>query len=675
MRAVAVLAVLAFHAFPGALPGGFVGVDIFFVISGFLITGIILNDLRNQTFTFERFYQRRVRRIFPALGLILGGSLLFGWWMLLPADYRDLGANVSAGAGFVSNLRLWSESGYFDTAATSKPLLHLWSLGVEEQYYLIWPLFLLLMYRHQRHIVWMIVLVAVVSFGLNIFLVQHHTSAAFYFPVTRFWELMLGSLLACWNAACPQAPEQVAEPALVRRLGPNTLATTGAALLVVALALNYDDHTFPGWWALLPAIGTTLLVAAGRTAWINRKVLAHPGVVFVGLISYPLYLWHWPLLTYARIMLGGNPPAVVRAILLVTSGVLAWLTYELIEKKVRGSMPTSRARRTAAMLAAAMAALGTFGWLVLEARIPARSASIPEVASISAAFDDWSYRGDRVIRGDTPRAVLFFGDSHMQQFLPRIEEVMRDRRAPLHTVVFQTHAGCAPIPGIERTGFQCEQFVTNGLARAHQPDVETVVIGASWVGLTDRDDYYRTDGRGSRVGQPLDLHKADLPWVLARFEAAVQDLVRDGKHVVIILSSPRGDAFNPRYMVTREGSQFRVNIRPAVPRSEVLAALGGIDARLAGIARRVGADIVDPMDAMCHAGMCPTIDSQGNPYFMDETHLRSSVVRAHFDELDKYVYLSAGRAQPGSQRWPNAVTHRATPGMSSWFPEPSSAGH
>ncbi|HVW69252.1 MAG TPA: SGNH hydrolase domain-containing protein, partial [Steroidobacteraceae bacterium] len=220
----------------------------------------------------------------------------------------------------------------------------------------------------------------------------------------------------------------------------------------------------------------------------------------------------------------------------------------------------------------------------------------------------------------------------------------------------------------------CERFVADGLARAHRSDVETVVIGASWVGLTDRDDYYRTDAQGHSVGPPLDLHKADLPWVLGRFEAAVRDLVKDGKRVVIILSSPRGDAFNPRFMVTRAGSQFRLNIRPTVPRSEVLAELGGIDARLAGIARSVGAEIVDPMDEMCHAGVCPTIDAQGNPFFMDETHLRSSMVRAHFDELDKFVYLSAP-ALPDSQRWPNAVTHRGFPETSSWFPEPSSVGH
>ncbi|HVW68172.1 MAG TPA: acyltransferase, partial [Steroidobacteraceae bacterium] len=441
MRAVAVLAVLAFHAFPGVLPGGFVGVDVFFVISGFLISGIILNDLRSHTFTFARFYTRRIRRIFPALALILAGSLVFGWWMLLPAEYRELGGNVSAGAGFVSNLRLWSESGYFDTAATGKPLLHLWSLGVEEQYYLIWPLFLLLMYRRLRLIPWMVIAIALVSFGLNVSLVGHYTSAAFYFPVTRFWELMLGSLLACLDAArqsAPHTPAAAGPPVLWA--APNVLANAGAALLVIALALDYDNHSFPGWWALLPAVATTLLVAAGPAAWVNRKCLAHPAVVFVGLISYPLYLWHWPLLTYARITLGGTPPAGVRIGLLAASGVLAWLTYELLEKKIRGSLSQPRARRTVAVLAAAMAALGLCGWLVLEARIPARSAAIPEVASISAAFDDWTYHGDRVIRGDTPSSVVFFGDSHMQQFLPRIEQVMRDHRSPVHTVVFQTQA-------------------------------------------------------------------------------------------------------------------------------------------------------------------------------------------------------------------------------------------
>ncbi|MGH8209541.1 MAG: acyltransferase family protein [Steroidobacteraceae bacterium] len=681
LRAVAVLAVLAFHAFPGAVPGGFVGVDIFFVISGFLISGIILNELQNDAFTIARFYNRRIRRIFPALAITLSVCLACGWWLLLPAQYRQLGGHVAAGAGFVSNLQLWSESGYFDTAAADKPLLHLWSLGVEEQYYLLWPLFLVFMHRNLRQILWMILAIAVASFCLNVLLVPYHVSAAFYLPVTRLWELMLGSVLACLAASRTRAPGQTSERRDIPRLSltrarlrlSNAMATVGAVLMVVAVALDYDERYFPGWWALLPAVATMLLIAAGPAAWVNRKVLSQPAVVFIGLISYPLYLWHWPLLTYARIVLGETPPIGVRVGLLVASGLLACLTYELVEKKIRRTMPQPRAQGVAAILVVAVAGLGVCGWLALEGHIPARAAAVPRLAGISAAFDDWAYDGDRVIRGDTPRAVLFFGDSHMQQFLPRIEQVMRARRAPVRTAIFETLAGCAPIPGIEREGRHCARFVAAGLARAHQADVEIVVIGASWVGLTDRVDYYRTDAQGGMVGVPLELHTVDLPWVLQGFEVELRSLVAAGKRVVVVLSTPGGERFDPRSMVQRRGWQFQVKITSAVPRSEIVAEQGGIDARLVAIAHRVGAEIVNPMDEMCTALVCATTDADGNPFFMDETHVRSSVVRAHFDQLDPYVYLNAARVPPGNPRSPYAVTQRGSLETSSYFQEPYAA--
>src|SRR3954462_920038 len=196
LRAVAVLAVLAYHAFPSVLPGGFAGVDVFFVISGYLITGIIIEDLARERFTYANFYWRRIRRIFPALILVLVTCLALGWLVLLPDEYAQLGKHVAAGAGFVSNIALWREAGYFDSAAELKPLLHLWSLGVEEQYYLVWPLFLFLFKKQSNRMLWMILGIGALSFILNILMVSRYPTAAFYLPVTRFWELLAGSLLA-----------------------------------------------------------------------------------------------------------------------------------------------------------------------------------------------------------------------------------------------------------------------------------------------------------------------------------------------------------------------------------------------------------------------------------------------------------------------------------------------
>lgn len=630
LRAIAVLAVLAFHGFPDALPGGFVGVDIFFVISGYLITRIILDGLEQGTFTFLDFYSRRVRRIFPALALMLITCIAVAWWLLLPAEFRRLGAHVSAGAGFVSNLLLWTESGYFDTAAEFKPLLHLWSLGIEEQYYLVWPLLLFLLRRHVRRILWMVLLIAVGSFALNVWAVNRDASAAFYLPPTRFWELMIGSVLAYIHVYRPQH--------LFANGGrfSNLLAIGGAVLLAAALALLNEGRVFPGWWALLPTFGAALLIAAGPGTWINRTILSDRRLVFVGLISYPLYLWHWPLLTYARIYFGQEPSWSARCAALALSFLLAWMTYRFVETKIRHAKLPEVRRRTVAVLTAAVAALGIYGLLAYGSRVQSRSAAIPHLAAISEAYDDWDFIGDRVIRGDIERAVLFIGDSHMQQYLPRLEQVAEERRAPVRTVMFKTMPGCAPVPGIERIGRGCVRFVEEAFALARTPQVEIVVIGASWPGFTHRTDYYQPDDP-QRV--PLKFFTPETAWVQQGFEAVVRDLLARGKKVVFVLSSPRGEAFDPKEMVRRDGFHFEVSIvRTAIPREEAIENRVIVDGWLRNLAGQLGVALVDPADTLCSDSMCRTVDDAWNPLFKDQTHLRASVVRNRFDALDRFIY-------------------------------------
>ncbi len=196
LRAIAVIFVVGFHAFPEQIPGGFVGVDVFFVISGFLISTIIFGGLENDSFTYSEFYARRIRRIFPALILVLSATAIFGWYELLADEYKQLGKHIAAGVGFVSNFAFWSEAGYFDNIAETKPLLHLWSLGIEEQFYLIWPALLLTAWQRRLNFLPIIVGIAIVSFGANIYLAKTNATAAFYSPASRFWELMLGGMLA-----------------------------------------------------------------------------------------------------------------------------------------------------------------------------------------------------------------------------------------------------------------------------------------------------------------------------------------------------------------------------------------------------------------------------------------------------------------------------------------------
>jgi peptidoglycan/LPS O-acetylase OafA/YrhL len=349
LRAVAVLAVVAFHAFPRSIKGGFIGVDIFFVISGFLISTIILLGLEHNTYSFVDFYARRVRRIFPALVLVLVACFAFGRSVLFVGEYQQLGKHITAGAGFLSNFVLWSESGYFEEATETKPLLHLWSLGIEEQYYLVWPILLWAAWKWRNSIGPVIAGTVLVSFAYNLYAARTDAVADFYSPQTRFWELLAGSLLAYMSLRGIKLSsrasafldswsyQQAYFPTRTDR-GSTWLdlqSVLGAALIAASLLLFDKNIGFPGVWALLPVMGAVLIIASGSNAFVNRVVLSHPILVWFGLISFPLYLWHWPLLSFARIVESGSPSAVLRWGLVVIAVAMAWLTYRLVERPIR----------------------------------------------------------------------------------------------------------------------------------------------------------------------------------------------------------------------------------------------------------------------------------------------------------------------------------------------------
>ncbi len=347
LRAVAVLAVLAFHAAPRWLPAGFVGVDIFFALSGFLITGIILDGLAQRRFSFAGFYIRRVRRIFPALALVLMASFALAWAILLPREMVDFARHVFSGAGFFANFQLLHEHGYFNPAADTRPLLHLWSLAIEEQFYIVWPPLLWLAWRLRLAPILVIAAVFVASLGFELATMPVKAEAAFYLPQARVWELAAGGLLA---AALQRFP------LLLARLNGGWASLAGGGLILAGLVLTPRER-FPGLWPLLPVAGTMLLIAAGPGGWLNR-LLAHPGPVQIGLISYPLYLWHWPLLCFARILASHVPAPGIRLAVLALAIVLAWLTTRLIETPLRfGRFAPAKA----AALVAVMAALGFGG--------------------------------------------------------------------------------------------------------------------------------------------------------------------------------------------------------------------------------------------------------------------------------------------------------------------------
>lgn len=344
LRAVAIIAVMSFHFLPRTVTGGFVGVDIFFVISGFLISRIIIRDLDGGAFSFVGFYGRRARRIFPALAVMLIACLLFGSLILLADELNQLGWHAAAGSVFLSNVLLWHEVGYFDVAADAKPLLHLWSLGIEEQFYLVWPLFMWACWRVKRLFPALLAVATIASFGANLVLTSQDPSAAFYLPFTRFWELFAGAALA-W---CAPYARRLATP-LVADI------TSALGMLVIVLSVwNLDkDIAFPGFWAVLPVLGAVLIIAAGPQALLNRHLLSSRPVVWIGHISFPLYLWHWPIITFARIFYQEEIPNDIKASCLVLTVCLAWLTTAFVERPFRqrtSALPFRTAGISAALL-------------------------------------------------------------------------------------------------------------------------------------------------------------------------------------------------------------------------------------------------------------------------------------------------------------------------------------
>lgn len=374
LRAIAVLSVVIYHAFPGLARGGFTGVDAFFVISGFLISTIIFRSLEKSTFSFKEFYLRRVNRIFPALILVLCASLAFGWLILLPDELNQLGKHT-AGAGFISNILLSLEDGYFDNSAETKPLLHLWSLSIEEQFYLAWPFAAWIAWTalktRRKALLALACIAAIASFLLNLRGVATHPSSTFFYPHTRAWELLSGSILA-WillykNSSDIGAQTPISlgrfKPALTQSKGQykiyasNALSLAGFALLVTGFFVITKEVDFPGAWAALPVLGTIMLIAAGPSSWINKHILSNKVFVWIGLISYPLYLWHWPILSYARIIENGIPTRLVRTVAIAISFLLAWLTARYWERLFRPG-PARLNLRTYALCLSMIAILG-----------------------------------------------------------------------------------------------------------------------------------------------------------------------------------------------------------------------------------------------------------------------------------------------------------------------------
>jgi peptidoglycan/LPS O-acetylase OafA/YrhL len=533
LRAVAVLAVVGHHAFPVWVPGGFMGVDIFFVISGYLISTIIFGGLETGGFSYAEFYARRIRRIFPALIVVLTTCLSAGWFLLLADQYAELGKHAAAGASFVANLSLWQEIGYFDLSASSKLLLHLWSLAIEEQFYIIWPLLLGAIWRAGRP--WLphvIVTVALASFAANVLTVSTDPTAAFYSPMSRMWELIVGGLLAYLMRYRPRHIGR----------GSDWAAVVGFAMIVGGLALLGKDSTFPGWWAVLPTAATFLLISAGPGAWVNRVILQNPTAVWIGLISYPLYLWHWPLLAYANILEGGiDPPRSIRILLVVLSIVLAWATLRFVEHPVRRGQAVSPGKLVTFLAVLLIGGAGIY----LSEGIPSREAArdpkglyIQHYATLNKRglgsyyreecdFYDWQRNSKKAVIAPsctTPGSTatwLLWGDSHAQALSHGLRSIL----PPSVSLAQVATIGCPPRlspVGRQTPANACDD--SNTFARAQLEKLRPKVLIVAQRAQHDQTDWSEIAAFARHHGVravvligPVPQWRPSLPFVVARY--------------------------------------------------------------------------------------------------------------------------------------------------------------
>lgn len=638
LRAIAVGSVVIFHAFPEWFAGGFIGVDIFFVISGFLISLIIFNNLEHGRFSIADFYVRRVKRIFPALMTVMTLCLVAGWVLLFADEYKQLGKHLFGGTTFISNFLFWRESGYFDNSAETKPLLHLWSLAIEEQFYLFWPLLLAFVWKRRWGFLGIMGVIGALSFAVNLYLIGYDQTAAFYSPLARFWELMVGGALAYINLHRQDLNGRYK----------NLQAWLGAGLLLAGFALMNGARAFPGWWALLPVVGAFLLLSAGPAAWFNRSVLASKPMVWIGLISYPLYLWHWPLLAFTTIVAGQTAPPSVRAAALAGGVALAWLTFLFIERPLRGS---GKPRVVLALLAVNIA-VGLGGMAIyLNDGFDQRAIN----KKLDYISDSDIFEGSRNSDGSCARLnglqgvdeevclsnsaaprTLFVGDSHVMA----LHSAVFAGQVKMPAIMVAGHA-CRVYPNLPyeathrlRWSNNCTAIANEAIAVAGKlPSIDTVVISGAY----PRDDLQRPS-EYTVDGRTLSAREA----FLSGYGALIDRFIKAGKHVVFMADVPYLK-LDPHSCVNR--LEDGVSRECAFTQAEHRNIRQDYDAAVAELQQQhPGVAFFNPEPLFCKDGMCRS--KLGEAYLYNDTqHISLAASRELLEEMRQRGLLPQEKAR------------------------------
>jgi peptidoglycan/LPS O-acetylase OafA/YrhL len=654
LRALAVLLVVAYHAFPGVFKGGFIGVDIFFVISGYLISNILIDIIYNKKSSLVNFFQRRIRRLFPSLLVILFFCLFVGWFCFTAIELEYLGKHLLASATFTSNFVLMNESGYFDTVSSTKPLLHLWSLAIEEQFYIIFPIYLCVLFKLRVNLFKGVLCLGIISLTSCLVFSLLEPTIGFYFPANRIWELLLGALLTIgrfdsrdikkgngvfarsvswgWIRSFFSTLQQSS------KLG-NFQSVLGVTMILSGVIFLDGTSNLPAGWNIIPCLGAVLIITASHQAWLNRSIFSHPTMTWVGRISYPLYLWHWPLLSIGSILLASRPTVLWRIGIILLSVVLSHLLYVTVERWFRYG---GRNKLKVSILLTLMATAGLSGYIIMLSDGFKQRPVAVQYAKTSEAVTDWhpfdSYFS-QVVAGvsvksltpSVPPKIMFIGDSHMEQFGPLVRQLSNDHK--LRGSVFFTSAGCPPIPNVfERTTLGCENNIAAIQALLHaEPTIDTIVIGACWncyfghetlpqVNRQSKFQYYYQTA--SKAESFRGEHGSQLAF--KSLEEYLSDLSQRYK-VYLLLDNPLGDQFSPAIYLKN-----RLNIRQSVD----LKNTAQIDHKqlelneyLTQIAYRSGALVLDQVAYLCHERQCTRLSEEGWPIYKDDHHLRPFYVR------------------------------------------------
>lgn len=644
LRAIAVLAVVAFHAFPNTLKGGFAGVDIFFVISGYLISTIVFKALANESFGFIAFYDRRIRRIFPSLLVVLWTCFFFGWVAIQPETYQEIGKHTAGGAAFIANLIYYGESGYFDTISERKPLLHLWSLGIEEQFYLLWPLVLYGCHRLKINLLMATLTLGCASLAINFFVLHSgDRTTAFFMPHTRFWELLAGAMLARLQLdsngnGCPVSRTawfiDKFNPCLIQSQSTRNFGSLlGLALLVLSLVALREKHTAYPVWAVVPVMASLLILWSGPNAWANKTLLSRKSLVWVGLISYPLYLWHWPLLSFARILEGDLPSIHVRGAMVISAIVLAFATYRLVERPLRFGV----SKFISIALSVCMATVGFLGYYAYSNEgVPDRAYSLPyksfsesikRTARSAECFDIENAHNKAGqwfcdLGSPSNKAEYFvFGDSHALSLIPALEKYAAELQT---NILFSGTSACPPLLGVQTVRadtwlekHDCRRLNDRVFGYVRDKKIKTLILIARWsyyVGGTTRPEELSLITTGAQG-------KATKSTSAEAFVQALSETVKQyrsiGVRLVFVLDNPQ-QMHDPRdIMQTSKPDASSINSR-AISRREHEKNQALSNGNL--LAYKDHVKIVDVTDTICNVDTCDIV-KDGKSLYFDDDHL------------------------------------------------------